>query len=383
MRKKKAGIIICSLLAALVLFYAAFVISGYGAKERVRAGVNAAFEMIRQGVSDDEMEEIIDQFISAALGSSGWGSIANYIQDKLMTGEDINDIYHALVQNMEYQVTGIESAKSGHFRVGVQIRNINNVQLVKESHLIKSAVDSFLADKDISQELAHTLTDNADELIDSGEAKYVSNDFVIDLVLKDDDVSYEVENGGKELLLTCAGIPVSSVPAKPVDDPGATPLIISLLVIALVILLIDILLFRKLNGSLAAATGDKDARFPESMSSDAHADVGIQERAVLSSLSEQHGGMMLAVHDTPLLIGRDPSACKVVFREGTVGISGRHCSISYDGQNKAFILTDLQSTYGTFLSDGRRLQPGEPVYLASGSGFYAGDPANAFLVEVK
>ncbi len=107
------------------------------------------------------------------------------------------------------------------------------------------------------------------------------------------------------------------------------------------------------------------------------------KRAMLRSLSVQHNGMTLAVHaGSHVMIGRDPANCKVVFREGTEGVSGRHCSVSFDETSGDFILTDLRSTYGTFLTNGQKLNPNVPYHLKSGDGFYLGVQANSFRVEL-
>ncbi len=103
---------------------------------------------------------------------------------------------------------------------------------------------------------------------------------------------------------------------------------------------------------------------------------------MLRAMSSQHNGMTFAVHAAPILIGRDPSNCKVLFREGTTGVSGRHCSVSFDNQTGEFILTDLRSTYGTFLMNGQRINPNVPYRLKSGDSFYLGDPANVLRVEL-
>ncbi len=108
-----------------------------------------------------------------------------------------------------------------------------------------------------------------------------------------------------------------------------------------------------------------------------------ERKAMLRSLSIQHNGMTVAVHSgSQVMIGRDPANCKVVFREGTEGISGRHCSVTFDAASGDFILTDLKSTYGTYLSNGQKLNPNVPYHLKAGDGFYLGDKANAFRVEL-
>ena len=105
-------------------------------------------------------------------------------------------------------------------------------------------------------------------------------------------------------------------------------------------------------------------------------------KAMLRSLSAQHNGLTLALGAAPIMIGRDPSNCKLVYREGTVGVSGRHCSISYDAASGDFLLTDLRSSYGTFLMNGQKLNANVPYHLKSGESFYVGDPANVIRVEL-
>jgi pSer/pThr/pTyr-binding forkhead associated (FHA) protein len=82
------------------------------------------------------------------------------------------------------------------------------------------------------------------------------------------------------------------------------------------------------------------------------------------------------------MIGRDTINCAIVFREGTAGVSGRHCSVSWNEQADEFILTDLRSTYGTFLMNGQRLQPNIPYHLKPGESFYVGENINVLRVEV-
>ncbi len=98
------------------------------------------------------------------------------------------------------------------------------------------------------------------------------------------------------------------------------------------------------------------------------------------SMSVQHHGAAYPVSPNGILIGRDPSVCQVVYQEGTAGVSGRHCSVSFNGG--VFQVTDLGSTYGTYLLNGTRLQPNVPVSLKSGDTIYIGDKANIITFEV-
>ena len=48
-----------------------------------------------------------------------------------------------------------------------------------------------------------------------------------------------------------------------------------------------------------------------------------------------------------------------------------------------FILTDLNSTYGTFLSNGQRVAPNSPVKLPPKSSFYLGETDNTVYVDLE
>lgn len=106
------------------------------------------------------------------------------------------------------------------------------------------------------------------------------------------------------------------------------------------------------------------------------------QRAFIRSLAAQHNGLAVVVKDAPVLIGRDPNGCKVVYTEGTAGVSGRHCSVSFDAAAGEFVVTDLRSTYGTFLMNGQKLNANTPCRIKPGSEFYVGDRANAIRVEL-
>ncbi len=104
---------------------------------------------------------------------------------------------------------------------------------------------------------------------------------------------------------------------------------------------------------------------------------------VLCSMAAQHGGTVIPLTGQSILIGRDISSCRLTFKDGTPGVSSRHCTVSWDQMSSSFVLTDMKSTYGTFLHNGQKLAPGVPCQLKPGDSFYLGEPANALRVELR
>ena len=106
-------------------------------------------------------------------------------------------------------------------------------------------------------------------------------------------------------------------------------------------------------------------------------------KAVIRSMSAQHNGKAFPVGKAPVTVGRNKASCVIIYEEGTKGVSGVHCSVSFDSATGSFTLTDLGSTYGTFLINGQKLNPNAPVVLRSGDSFYVGDKSNVCRVEVE
>nr|WP_325186700.1 trypsin-like peptidase domain-containing protein [uncultured Oscillibacter sp.] len=104
---------------------------------------------------------------------------------------------------------------------------------------------------------------------------------------------------------------------------------------------------------------------------------------VLRSMAPQHGGMVVQLHGQPVQIGRDSAVCRMVFRDGTPGVSNRHCQVYYDQGEGVFVLTDLNSTYGTFLANGQRVVQGTPAKLPPKSAFYLGEAENTVYVDLE
>lgn len=96
--------------------------------------------------------------------------------------------------------------------------------------------------------------------------------------------------------------------------------------------------------------------------------VGADRREVVYPLQRGH-----------VTIGRDAQQCNVVLSDPAV--SKRHCIVEYREMEGAFVVRDCQSTNGTFLMSGKRLQAGSSVQLRSGDSFYLVDPSRTYTVR--
>lgn len=179
----------------------------------------------------------------------------------------------------------------------------------------------------------------------------------------------------------------NDIPYETGKAGGGIP-VIPIAVVAAVVVIAAVVVLSKKKKAAPAAVGASTAKAAPAAAAGkgifaAKAPAGQSaQRAFIRSLAAQHNGLAVVVKDTPVLIGRDPNGCKVVYAEGTAGVSGRHCSVSFDAAAGEFVVTDLRSTYGTFLMNGQKLNANSPYRIKPGSEFYVGDRANAIRVEL-
>jgi len=98
----------------------------------------------------------------------------------------------------------------------------------------------------------------------------------------------------------------------------------------------------------------------------------------LRCLSGPMQGQIFPIGSHGIMMGRTPE-CAIRFPDGTPGVSGRHCSLLW--RQGMLTITDLGSTHGTFLSDGRQLPPNDPRAVTPGIRFYLGSAQNLFEIE--
>ena len=199
--------------------------------------------------------------------------------------------------------------------------------------------------------------------------------------------TFGLEENGKEIetikyaLNSSEIIPLldrNNIAYEVTDGKSSLPILILVAVAAVVLAVVLVVFLTVRRRRPAAAPASASAPVPPP----APAPAPRAYAAYLRSMSPQHGGAQTAVGSQPILIGRDPASCGLIYRSGTPGVSARHCSVAFDGEKGEFLLTDLRSTYGTYLSTGQRLDPGVPFRLKPGDSFYLGERENAVRVEL-
>lgn len=90
------------------------------------------------------------------------------------------------------------------------------------------------------------------------------------------------------------------------------------------------------------------------------------------------GGKTFPIHGK-IVIGRDPASAQIVFPPKTPGISAKHCLVQDLAQGA--VVTDLGSTYGTYLENGTRLEVNQPYTILTGEAFFLATKDNGFRVK--
>lgn len=79
-----------------------------------------------------------------------------------------------------------------------------------------------------------------------------------------------------------------------------------------------------------------------------------------------------------IIFGRDVSRCFAIYPPDAKKVSRVHCSVEIkDGK---VVVTDLGSSYGTYLENGEKLEENKPYYLNYGDSFYLAEPENTFKI---
>ena len=105
-------------------------------------------------------------------------------------------------------------------------------------------------------------------------------------------------------------------------------------------------------------------------------------KPTIRSYAQANYGMSAVVGAQPLMIGRN-SVCALRFPSNTPGISGSHCTVQWDAAAQVFVVTDLNSTYGSYLMSGQKMQPNQPYRMRAGDQFYLGEQGNTISLTME
>ena len=76
----------------------------------------------------------------------------------------------------------------------------------------------------------------------------------------------------------------------------------------------------------------------------------------------------------PVVVGRDPNRCQIVYPKDAAGVSSVHCTITFDGNEVT--VADNGSSYGTFVG-GEKVEPGRPMVMHRGQEVVFGSEKNS------
>lgn len=99
---------------------------------------------------------------------------------------------------------------------------------------------------------------------------------------------------------------------------------------------------------------------------------------VLIGVGGYFDGLVFPI-DSEIIIGRDSDNCNIVFPNDTKGVSSTHCRVTFEKEGVG--VTDLGSKFGTYISEGNRLNAKTTYYLGTGDSFFVGDAKNTFLIK--
>ena len=109
-------------------------------------------------------------------------------------------------------------------------------------------------------------------------------------------------------------------------------------------------------------------------------------RPLLRGLEGHYRGSSIYLDEKPVIIGRDPHECNLVYPQSSFEISRCHCVVRFNSLRNEFTLEDSGSTNGTFIvpNEGdkpKRIPSGRQYSMGSRAKFYVGNPRNLFEVR--
>lgn len=155
--------------------------------------IDQTMAVVQSGVDNETADQILEYAVPQMVGDE---MISDIILDNV-SGEDVMDVYHALMRYMNYEVVDVSRVEQGHYQATVQIHNLNNgfvaahatdIFMERYNVGLLGKIEQFLNDAsaDKSQLIAEVVSQSADECYESGDKSYwVSSTQIIDVVYSD------------------------------------------------------------------------------------------------------------------------------------------------------------------------------------------------------
>ena len=144
-------------------------------------------------------------------------------------------------------------------------------------------------------------------------------------------------------------------------------------------LLLWVVIMRLLQKGIRQVLAVSPSAGPEKMPA-AAVPAAVAGSYTVSGVAGLYRGQTIPVEEGNLVFGRDPKTCNLIFPASTAGISRLHCIVKK--RSGELLLTDCNSSCGTFLENGTRLAPGEETRMELGQRFYLGNRETMFEVTL-
>ena len=113
----------------------------------------------------------------------------------------------------------------------------------------------------------------------------------------------------------------------------------------------------------------------EAASAGKNVKVGKKDGTITGVKGSYEGAVIPVKSGDSIVIGRDPASCGIVIKDEKA--SRKHCTISFNGENGMYSVTDTSSN-GVFSKDGGRLPANTAVPMSAGSEISIGKDGDVF-----
>ena len=220
-------------------------------------------------------------------------------------------------------------------------------------------------------------------LVDANGAVIGVNDL---LNASDNNLNYAITSDELIKILNAEGIDYASYGTP---DPSRAWMVIAgvvLIILAAGCALISVVKSANNGQIVAASSGNGVVKINKSNEKSGNSLAVAQQstgKPILKGVTGIYAGKTFVLDGKSIIMGRNPGRCNLIYDANTEGISGKHCSVTFNKDSGKFLLTDLGSSYGTFLDNGRKLTPNVTEQLSSGEMFYIYNQSNKFVVVME